>query len=87
MGLELSDAGFDFSVLSEFRDRLLIGKAEQRLLDKLLECCRRQGLLKARGQQRTDSPSVLATIRVLNRLEVVMRIGVMGTRDEKIETA
>jgi len=39
--LELSDAGFDFSVLSEFRDRLLIGKAEQRLIDKLLECCRR----------------------------------------------
>src|SRR5688572_21078476 len=71
LGLELSDAGFDFSVLSEFRDRLLTGKAEQRLLDKLLECCRRQGLLKARGQQRTDSTSVLAAIRVLNRLELV----------------
>ena len=48
LGLELSDAGFDFSVLSEFRDRLLTGKAEQRLLDKLLDCCRHQGLLKAR---------------------------------------
>jgi len=71
LGLELSDAGFDFSVLSEFRDRLLTGKAEQRLLDTLLECCRRQGLLKARGQQRTDSTSVLAGIRVLNRLELV----------------
>src|SRR5215217_5166302 len=71
LGLELSDAGLDFSVLSEFRDRLLAGQAEQRLLDKLLECCRRQGLLKARGQQRTDSTSVLAAIRVLNRLEVV----------------
>jgi transposase len=71
LGLELSDAGFDFSVLSEFRDRLLTGKAEQRLLDKLLDCCRHQGLLKARGQQRTDSTSVLAAIRVLNRLELV----------------
>jgi transposase len=71
LGLELSDAGFDFSVLSEFRHRLLTGKAEQRLLDTLLECCRRQGLLKARGHQRTDSTSVLAAIRVLNRLAVV----------------
>lgn len=71
LGLELSDVGFDFSVLSEFRDRLLAGEAEQRLLDKLIECCRRQGLLKARGQQRSDSTAVLATIRVLNRLELV----------------
>ena len=71
MGRELSDAGFDFSVLSEFRDRLLTGKAEQMLLDTLLACCRRHGVLKARGQQRTDSPSVLAAMRVLNRLELV----------------
>ncbi len=71
MGLELSDAGFDFSVLSAFRDRLLPGKAEQRLLDTLLDCCHHQGVLKARGQQRTDSTSVLAAMRVLNRLEVV----------------
>jgi transposase len=28
LGLELTDPGFDFSVLSEFRDRLLAGKAE-----------------------------------------------------------
>ena len=31
LGLELTDAGFDFSVLSEFRDRLLTGSAEERL--------------------------------------------------------
>lgn len=71
LGLELSDPGFDFSVLSEFRDRLLAGEAEQRLRDTLLACCRRQGVLKARGQQRTDSTSVLAAVRVLNRLELV----------------
>ena len=41
------------------------------LLDKLLERCRALGLLKARGQQRTDSTHVLAAIRVLNRLELV----------------
>jgi transposase len=71
LGLELSDPGFDFSVLSEFRDRLLTGSAEERLLDKLLEGCQAHGLIKSRGQQRTDSTHVLAAIRVLNRLELV----------------
>ena len=71
LGLELSDPGFDFSVLSEFRDRLLAGSAEELLLAKLLERCRALGLLSARGQQRTDSTHVLAAIRVLNRVELV----------------
>jgi transposase len=71
LGLELTDSGFDFSVLSEFRARLLAGSAEERLLDKLLERCQAQGLVKSRGQQRTDSTHVLAAIRVLNRLELV----------------
>jgi transposase len=71
LGLELTDPGFDFSVLSEFRERLLAGSAEALLLDKLLERCRTLGLLTARGPQRTDSTHVLAAIRVLNRLELV----------------
>jgi transposase len=71
LSLELTDPGFDFSVLSEFRDRLLAGNAAELLLDKLLERCRALGLLTARGQQRTDSTHVLAAIRVLNRLELV----------------
>src|ERR671931_1916029 len=71
LSLELTDPGFDFSVLSEFRDRLLTGSAEELRLDKLLERCRALGLLTARGQQRTDSTHVLAAIRVLNRLELV----------------
>jgi transposase len=71
LGLELTDPGFDFSVLSEFRDRLLAGSAEERLLDKLLEGCQGHGLIQNRGQQRTDSTHVLAAIRVLNRLELV----------------
>jgi len=71
LSLELTDPGFDFSVLSEFRDRLLAGSAEELLLDKLLERCRALGLLTARGQQRTDSTHVLAAVRVLNRLELV----------------
>jgi transposase len=35
LSLELTDPGFDFSVRSAFRDRLLAGSAEARLLDKL----------------------------------------------------
>src|SRR6266446_8313764 len=71
LSLDLTDPGFDFSVLSEFRDRLLAGDAEELLLEKLLERCRALGWLKARGAQRTDSTHVLAAICVLNRLELV----------------
>lgn len=71
LGLSLSDPGFDFSVLSEFRTRLITGGAEHLLLEKLLERCRNLGLVRARGKQRTDSTGVLASIRTLNRLELV----------------
>jgi len=69
--LELEDPGFDASVLSEFRARLLSGAAEARLFDTLLGVLRDQGLVKARGRQRTDSTHVLAAVQVLNRLEFV----------------
>ena len=71
LGLELTDPGFDASVLSEFRTRLVTGSAECLLLDALLACCKERGWLKARGRQRTDSTHVLAAIRALNRIEVV----------------
>jgi transposase len=71
LGLELTDPGFDYSVLCEFRARVVSGNAAEMLLDKLLECCRACGLLKTRGKQRTDATHVLAAIRVLNRLELV----------------
>ncbi|MFL5661286.1 MAG: IS1182 family transposase [Ktedonobacteraceae bacterium] len=71
LSLELTDTGFDFSVLSEFRGRLLAHGAERRLFDLLLEQCRERGWIKARGRQRTDSTHVLAAIRTLRRLECV----------------
>jgi transposase len=43
LSLELTDPGFDHTVLSEFRSRLVAGNAEQRLLDLLLERCREGG--------------------------------------------
>lgn len=68
LGLELTDAGFDFSVLSEFRDRLVAGTQELLLLTALLEHSQAAGVLKARGRQRTDSTRVLAAVHALNRL-------------------
>ena len=65
--LELINAGFDHTVLSKFRARLVEGHAEQRLLDLLLARCREGGWLKMGGKQRTDSTHVLAKIRALNR--------------------
>jgi transposase len=71
LGLELTDTGFDHTVLSDFRARLVGGGAEMQLLDALLERCTAVGLLKARGKQRTDSTHVLAAVRALNRLDCV----------------
>ncbi|GAC1598598.1 MAG: hypothetical protein NVS3B25_24630 [Hymenobacter sp.] len=71
LGLELTDPGFDFSILSEFRQRLVGAKAEERLFAHLLTCCQDQQWLKAGGKQRTDSTHVLARVRDLNRLECV----------------
>lgn len=71
LALPLDDAGFDASVLSTFRDRLVAGEAEERLLWALLEACHERGLLRKRGRQRTDSTHVLAAVRSLNRLELV----------------
>lgn len=69
LSLELTDSGFDHSVLSEFRDRLLTGNAEHQLLDRMLEQFQQAGLLKSRGQQRSDSTHVLAAVRAMTRLE------------------
>ena len=71
LGLALTDAGFDFSILSEFRTRLIAGAAEERLLTAMLTGFRERGLLKDRGTQRTDSTHIVAAVRALNRLEIV----------------
>ncbi|GAC1386799.1 MAG: hypothetical protein NVSMB33_16340 [Ktedonobacteraceae bacterium] len=71
LSLELTDTGFDFSVLSEFRSRLLEQGAERRLFDRLIEQFRERGWIKARSKQRTDSTHVLAAVRTLRRLECV----------------
>jgi transposase len=72
LSLELTDPGFDFTLLHDFRCRLLAHEATQRLLDTFLSTCKARGWLKARGTQRTDSTHVLAAIRTLHRLECVL---------------
>ena len=72
LSLELTDSGFDHSVLSHFRDRLVESGRQELLLDRVLDLLREKKLLKERGRQRTDSTHVLAAIRVMNRLELVM---------------
>jgi transposase len=69
LSLELTDSGFDSSVLCEFRARLLEGNAEHLLFDKLLAVCRARKWLKRRGRQRTDSTHVVAAVHACNRLQ------------------
>ncbi|MFC4610683.1 transposase [Streptomyces maoxianensis] len=71
LGLELDDPGFDHSVLSTFRARLIGHGLEQKTLEGVLERLRELGLLKAGRRQRTDATHVLAAVRTLNRMEFV----------------
>src|SRR6266566_4323137 len=71
LGLELSDEGFDASVLTEFRERLTEHGAQELVLDPILKLSREHGWLKAGGKQRTDSTAVLSSVRALNSLESV----------------
>src|SRR3989441_5943133 len=72
LSLDLHDPGFDFTLLHDFRQRLLAHDAAQRLLDTFLTTCKARGWIKARGTQRTDSTHILAAIRTLHRLECVL---------------
>ena len=71
LGLELDDPGFDFTVLGDFRTRLIRHEMEERVLEAVLARLSAAGLLRAGGRQRTDSTHVLAAVRTLNRMEFV----------------
>jgi transposase len=71
LALALTDPGFDASVLSEFRQRLMTGQAELRRFETMVTRCQEQGLLNAKGRQRTDATHVLAAIQTLNRLDCI----------------
>ena len=71
LGLDLADQGFHYSILSEFRSRLIQAQAEHLLFETMLKMFRDRELLKAGGRQRTDSTYILSAVRHLHRLEVV----------------
>jgi len=70
--LPLDYQGFDFSVLSEFRDRLIEQDAVQRVFIRMVRIFQTWGLIKERGKQRTDSIAMLTKVRNLSRLELVV---------------
>jgi transposase len=71
LGLDLDYCGFDPSVLTEFRSRLVDNGRVDALLDVMLGRLKAVGLVKAGGRQRTDSTHVIAVVRRLNRIETV----------------
>jgi transposase len=72
LGLDLCDPGFDASVLTEFRARLLAEGQTERLLTLMLARLRDGGLLRGGGRQRTDATHVSMAVRDLHRLEQVI---------------
>jgi len=71
LGLPLQDAGFDHTVLVEFRTRVAEAGLQLAVLDALLARLAEADLLGAGGKQRTDSTHVTAAVAALNRLELV----------------
>ena len=71
LSLAPEDEGFDFSILCDFRERLISHHAQERLLAPLVQVCRANGWLKAGGKQRTASTHVLAAVRTLSSIESV----------------
>src|SRR3989442_8930092 len=71
LALPLDDPGFDYAILTDFRQRVLAGQAQDLILEPILQLSRARGWLKARGKQRTDATAVLARVRALSSLESV----------------
>src|SRR5258708_12936778 len=71
LGLELTDEGFQYAVLSALRSRLVQGSLEPALLDTVLKRGQARGWRKARGRQRTDSTAILGAVKALNQRELV----------------
>src|SRR5260221_4961351 len=71
LALPLDDPGFDYTILTDSRQRLLAADAEELILEPILQLCRQRGWLKAGGKQRTDATAVLARVRARSLLESV----------------
>ena len=86
LALPLEDPGFDYTILSDFRQRILSAQAQDLVLEPILQLCRERGWLKARGKQRTDATAVLARVGALSSLESVggsMRMALNALAEEE----
>jgi transposase len=72
LGLDLCDPGFDASVLTEFRARLLADGQAERLLTLMLDRLGERGLLQGGGRQGTDATHLPMAVRDRHRLEQVI---------------
>src|SRR5205807_10539546 len=71
LALPLDEPGFDYSIMTDFRQRVLAAGAQDLILEPILQLSRERGWLKAGGKQRTDATAVLARVRALSSLESV----------------
>ena len=69
--LAVDDAGFDGSLLSDFRGRLLKNAAALRLFERVLGRLAELGLVAGGGKQRSDGSYVLAATRLLTQVELL----------------
>src|SRR3989441_11727365 len=86
LALPLDEPGFDYAILTDFRQRVLAGQAQDLILEPILQLCRERGWLKARGKQRTDATAVLARVGALSSLESVgesMRMALNALAEEE----
>lgn len=79
--LPLEDAGFDYSDLCHFRQRLLAHEEERLVFEEVLGAIQRLGFLKKRGKQRTDALAVLGAVRELSERELVSETLRLAVRD------
>jgi Transposase domain (DUF772)/Transposase DDE domain len=85
LGLGLDDEGFDHTVLSEFRSRVVAHGLEEHVLDALLERLASEHLVAAGGKQRTDSTHDCETAS--GAQEAAPRCGHRGERPNLITNA
>jgi transposase len=84
--LPLNWAGFHWSNLSHFRQRLIENEAEYLVFDRLVKLLVEPGFIRQRGKQRTDSMSILGLVAKLSRLELVLEtIRVVLVTIEKVD--
>jgi hypothetical protein len=50
LSLDLTDPGFDFTLLHDFRCRVLTHEAGQRFLDTFLAACKARGIVNLTGR-------------------------------------